>query len=218
MGNAAHPSDITPDLLLRGYEIGVFPMAETRDDPEIHWVEPRLRGVLPLDNFHISRSLRRRLLSWDYTIRTDSGFADVLDGCADRPETWISARIRSLYLALHEQGHAHSLEVWEGRDLVGGTYGVVRGAAWFGESMFSRRPDASKVALAWLVHRLRAGGFTLFDTQFLTPHLASLGGIEVPRVQYKKVLDRALQGRATFDPPGYGATAAGVSHRNTQTS
>ena len=218
MGNIAHPTDITPDLLLRAYEIGLFPMAQTRSDPEIHWVEPRLRGLLPLDGFHISRSLRRRILGWNYTIRTNTDFAGVLDACADRPETWISTRIRALYLDLHASGHAHSLEVWEGSQLVGGTYGVVRGAAYFGESMFSRRPDASKVALAWLVHRLRAGGFTLFDTQFLTPHLASLGGIEVPRVQYQRLLTSALRGKARFEPPDYGATAAGVSQRNTQTS
>lgn len=218
MGPIAHPDDITPDLLLRAYEIGVFPMARTRDDPEIQWVEPRLRGLLPLDNFHISRSLQRRLLTWNYTVRTDSDFAGVLDGCADRHETWISTRIRSLYLDLHATGHAHSLEVWEGADLVGGTYGVVRGAAYFGESMFSRRTDASKVALAWLVHRLRAGGFRLFDTQFLTPHLASLGGVEVPCAEYLQLLDDALARRASFDPPGYGPTAAGVSQRSTQTS
>jgi len=209
---------ITASLLLQAYAMGVFPMAETRDDPEIHWVEPRQRGVIPLDKFHISRSLRRRILTWDCIIKTDSNFAGVLDGCADRPETWISARIRALYLDLHAQGHAHSLELWEGAELVGGTYGVVLGSAFFGESMFSRRTDASKVALAYLVHRLRAGGFTLFDTQFLTPHLASLGGIEIPRAAYRKRLATALQGRATFDPPGYGASAAEVSQRSTQTS
>jgi leucyl/phenylalanyl-tRNA--protein transferase len=209
---------ITPSILLRAYAAGVFPMAETRDDPEIRWIEPRLRGVLPLENFHISRSLRQRILSWDCTIRTDSDFEGVVDGCADRPETWISARIRALYLDLHAQGHAHSLEVWEGAELVGGTYGVVLGSAFFGESMFSRRTDASKVALAYLTHRLRAGGFTLFDTQFLTPHLASLGGIEVPRAAYQRLLASALQGRAAFDPPGYGDAVAGVSQRSTQTS
>ena len=210
--------DVTPALLLRAYAAGLFPMAETRLDPDIRWVEPRLRGVMPLDKFHISRSLRQRISTWNCTIRTNTDFAGVVDGCADRPETWISARIRALYLDLHAQGHAHSLEVWESGALVGGTYGVVLGRAYFGESMFSRRPDASKVALAWLTHRLRAGGFALFDTQFLTPHLASLGGIEVPRATYQRLLATAVQGRATFDPPGYGATAAEVSQRNTQTS
>ncbi len=209
---------MTPEVLLQAYAIGLFPMAETRDDPDIHWVEPRFRGVMPLDKFHISRSLRHRLLTWNCTIRTNTDFAGVLDGCADRPETWISARIRALYLDLHAQGHAHSLEVWEGPELVGGTYGVVLGSAFFGESMFSRRTDASKVALAYLTHRLRAGGFTLFDTQFLTPHLASLGGIEIAQSTYLKRLAIALQGTASFDPPGYGATAAGVSQRSTQTS
>jgi len=209
---------ITPALLLRAYAMGLFPMAETRDDPDIHWVDPRQRGVLPLDKFHISRSLRHRILTWNCTIRTDSDFAGVVDGCADRAETWISSRIRALYLGLHAMGHAHSLEVWEGSDLVGGTYGVVLGSAFFGESMFSRRTDASKVALAWLTHRLRSGGFTLFDTQFLTPHLASLGGVEVPRAIYQRLLHAAVQRPALFDPPGYCPTAAEVSQRSTQTS
>ena len=209
---------ITSEVLLQAYAMGLFPMAETRDDPDIHWVEPRMRGVLPLEDFHISRSLRRRILAWDCTVKTDTDFAGVLDGCADRPETWISTRIRGLYLDLHRQRHAHSLEVWEGPDLVGGTYGVVVGSAFFSESMFSRRTDASKVALAWLTHRLRAGGFTLFDTQFLTPHLASLGGIEVPRAAYQRMLAKALISPASFDPPGYCPTAADVSQRSTQTS
>lgn len=209
---------ITPEILLRAYAIGLFPMAESRDDPTIHWVDPRRRGILPLDKFHISRSLSHRIRHWNCTIRTDSDFAGVLDGCADRAETWINPEIRSLYLDLHAQGHAHSLEVWEDDALVGGTYGVVLGSAFFGESMFSRRTDASKVALAHLTHRLRAGGFTLFDTQFLTPHLASLGGIELPRVAYHRLLKTALQTPATFDPPGYSPTAAGVSQRSTHTS
>lgn len=210
--------DITPALLLHAYAMGLFPMAETRDDPDIHWVEPRLRGILPLENFHISRSLRHRLLRSSFTIRTNTDFAGVLDGCSDRPETWISSRIRGLYLELNAQGHAHSLEVWEGDDLVGGTYGVVLGSAYFGESMFSRRTDASKVALAYLTHRLQAGGFTLFDTQFLTPHLATLGGVEIPQADYLRRLKVALKKSATFDPPGYSATASGVSQCRTQTS
>jgi len=198
--------------------MGLFPMAETRSDPEIHWVDPRRRGIFPLEKFHISRSLRQRILSWNCTIRTDTGFAEVLDGCAERPETWISARIRALYLDMHAMGHAHSLEVWEGAALVGGTYGVTLGSAFFGESMFSRRTDASKVALAYLTHRLRAGGFTLFDTQFLTPHLASLGAVEIARTAYHRRLETALAGRASFDPPGYCPSAAEVSQRSTQTS
>jgi leucyl/phenylalanyl-tRNA--protein transferase len=210
--------DVTPGLLLRGYAAGVFPMAEHREDDRINWVDPRNRGILPLDNFHISRSLSHRIRHWDYQIRINTDFGGVLDGCADRPETWISSRIRALYLDLHAMGHAHSLEVWEGGDLVGGTYGVTLGAAYFGESMFSRRTDASKVALAWLVHRLRAGGFALFDTQFLTPHLATLGGVEIARAVYHRLLSHALQAEARFDPPDYCPSTAGVSQRSAQTS
>lgn len=209
---------LTADLLLRAYAAGIFPMAESRDDPKIHWVDPRRRGILPLDEFHISRSLSRRIRGWNCEIRTDSDFAGVLDGCADRDETWINPAIRSLYIDLFRQGHAHSLEVWDGADLVGGIYGVVLGAAFFGESMFSRRTDASKVALAWLVHRLRAGSFLLFDTQFLTPHLASLGGREIPRAEYHRRLADALPRQGWFDPPGYSPSREGVSQRRIQTS
>ncbi len=197
------PPVITPDLLLRAYAAGVFPMAQSRDSDAIHWVDPRLRGILPLDKFHISRSLRHHIARDPFHIRTDSDFHGVLTLCADRPETWINPQIFNLYLDLHRLGHAHSLEVWDGPDLVGGVYGVVLGSAFFGESMFSRRTDASKIALAYLVHRLNAGGFTLFDTQFLTPHLASLGGVEIPRHDYRARLAAALQRAATFDPPGY---------------
>ena len=194
---------LTPQILLRAYAMGIFPMAETRDSAEIHWVDPRRRGVVPLDRFHISRSLAKTIRSGRFQITTDHDFAAVVRGCADRPETWINAEIFELYGALHSMGHAHSLEVWQGRDLVGGVYGVTLGAVFFGESMFSRRTDASKVALAWLVHRLRAGGFRLFDTQFLTPHLASLGAEEIPRAAYRRQLDQALQATAQFDPAGY---------------
>jgi leucyl/phenylalanyl-tRNA--protein transferase len=142
----------------------------------------------------------------------------VVSACADRDETWINAEIYALYMDLHRAGFAHSLEVWEGADLVGGVYGVALGAAFFGESMFSRRTDASKVALAWLMHRLRAGGFTLFDTQFLTPHLSSLGAVEVSRNDYQTRLKTALELPATFDPPGYAPTAQSVRQRKTQTS
>jgi leucyl/phenylalanyl-tRNA--protein transferase len=217
---APHPQ-ITPDILLRAYAAGIFPMAEGRDDPEIHWVDPRRRGILPLDGFHISRTLRRRILRCGWDVRVDTDFADVLAGCADRPETWINDPIFALYRALHDTGHAHSLELWEGDALVGGVYGVTLGQAFFGESMFSRRTDASKVALAYLVHRLRAGGFTLFDTQFLTPHLASLGGVEITRGEYRRRLSLALQGAADYAPPGYSpsaASVAGVTQRSTQTS
>ncbi len=209
---------ITPDILLRAYAAGIFPMAESRHDPSIHWIDPKRRGIIPLNRFHISRSLRRCLLHSDYAIRTDSDFAGVVQGCAGRDETWINDDIFSLYLALHRAGYAHSLEVWDADALIGGVYGVALGAAFFGESMFSRRRDASKVALAWLVDRLRAGGFTLFDTQFLTAHLASLGAVEISRAEYRTLLAAALRKTATFNPPGYSPTAASVSQRNIQTS
>lgn len=208
---------LTPEILLRGYSVGIFPMAEHRDDAEIFWVDPKRRGIIPLDGFHISRSLRRRLIRGGYRISINTAFAAVLDGCADRAETWINAEIRQHYIALHVAGHAQSLEVWEGDDLVGGVYGVTVGAAFFGESMFSRRTDASKIALAYLVDRLRQGGFQLFDTQFLTAHLASLGAIEIPRGTYHRQLDRAIARHADFSGPDI-PTAQDVIQRNTQTS
>ncbi|MEO9778766.1 MAG: leucyl/phenylalanyl-tRNA--protein transferase [Sedimentitalea sp.] len=208
---------LTPELLLRGYTIGIFPMAEHRDDAEIFWVDPKRRGIIPLDGFHISRSLRRRLLRCGFDIRIDTAFADVVDGCADRAETWINAEIRQHYIALHRAGYAHSLEVWDGTDLVGGVYGVTVGAAFFGESMFSRRTDASKIALAYLVDRLRQAGFQLFDTQFLTEHLASLGAVEIPRGSYHERLDEAIALHADFGGPPV-PTAQDVIQRNTQTS
>ena len=191
---------VTPDLLLRAYAAGVFPMAERRDDPEIFWVDPRRRGVLPIEGFHVSRSLRRRILSGRFGTSVDRDFAGVLRGCAERSETWINGRIETLYLALFEAGYAHSQEVWEGGELVGGVYGVALGGAFFGESMFSRRTDASKVALAFLTERLRRGGFTLFDTQFTTPHLVSLGAEEIARADYHRRLREALRAAAAFDP------------------
>ena len=211
-------SDITPETLLRAYAAGIFPMAESRDDPTIHWVDPRMRGIFPLHNFHISRGLRRQIVKDTCTIRTNTAFLAVVEACAERPETWISAPIKALYLDLHRAGFAQSLEVWRGADLVGGVYGVSLGAAFFGESMFSRATDASKIALAYLVHRLNAGGYMLFDTQFLTPHLQSLGAVEIPRAEYHLRLTRALQNNASFDPPGYSVTASGVLQRSTQTS
>ena len=192
---------LTPERLLQAYAVGVFPMADSRDDPQLHWVEPLRRGILPLDGFHLSRSLRRRLLRAPWTVRTDTAFPEVVAGCADRPDTWINAPIFELCCALHALGHAHSLEVWEGEALVGGVYGIALGGAFFAESMFSRRTDASKVALAYLVDRLLQGGFALCDTQFLTPHLASLGGVEIGREAYRKRLDRALGMRADFAAP-----------------
>ena len=203
MTNSTDPDDLTADNLLQAYSMGIFPMSEGRNDTAIHWVDPRHRGILPLDGFHISRSLGRRLRSGRYTVTTDQTFAEVVAACAARQETWISQRIERLYLALHDSGMAHSLEIREDGRLVGGVYGVALGAAFFGESMFSHVTDGSKMALACLVHRLRAGKFRLFDTQFLTPHLASLGAREIPRNAYHRLLAEALEATATFDPPGY---------------
>lgn len=202
---------LTPEILLRAYAMGIFPMAEAQDDPRIHWVDPRRRGVFALDRFHISTRLARRIRQENYTIRTNTAFEAVLDGCAARTETWINRDIRASYIALHRAGHAVSLEVWEENFLAGGVYGVILGAAFFGESMFSARRDASKIALAWLVHRLRAGGYQLFDTQFLTPHLASLGAVEITRAEYHRQLAAAIQGNAQFEPPGYSPSASSVT-------
>lgn len=179
--------------------MGVFPMAAARDDPEIHWIDPDRRGVLPLDRFHISRSLARRIRRGGYQADFNSDFPAVLRACANRPETWINAEIHDLYIALHRLGHAHSQEILIDGQLVGGVYGVVLGRAFFGESMFSTATDASKLALAHLVARLRAGGFSLFDTQFITPHLASLGAVEISRADYHRRLMRALQGAGRLD-------------------
>lgn len=213
-----HPA-LTPETLLRAYAMGIFPMAESRDAAEVGWVDPLRRGVFPLDGFHVSRSLARALTRPDHSVTTDADFAGVLDGCADRAETWINAEIRALYLALHRAGHAHSVEVRDASGaLVGGVYGVTLGAAFFGESMFSRRTDASKIALAWCIDRLVAGGFTLFDTQFLTPHLASLGAVEISRAEYHRRLDSALRKTALWNPPGYAPDAYSVRQRRTQTS
>ncbi|ROT98645.1 leucyl/phenylalanyl-tRNA--protein transferase [Histidinibacterium lentulum] len=210
---------LTPDLLLTAYATGIFPMAESRGDPEIFWVDPRHRGILPLDGFRISRSLARRMRRGGYRVTTDRAFAAVVQGCAEREETWINDTIFDLYAALHETGHARSLEVWsEDGALVGGVYGVCLGAAFFGESMFSRATDASKIALAYLVDRLRTGGFRLFDTQFLTPHLASLGGIQISRGDYRARLAEALRHGADFDAQGAVPDAQDVVQRNAQTS
>ncbi|PHP29278.1 leucyl/phenylalanyl-tRNA--protein transferase [Limimaricola cinnabarinus] len=209
---------LTPELLLHGYAQGVFPMAEGRDDPEIFWVDPRQRGVLPLDGFRISRSLARRMRRGGFEIVIDGDFEGVVAGCADRAETWINDEIFSLYAGLHRLGFAHSVEIRHEGELTGGIYGVTLGAAFFGESMFSRRTDASKLAMVWLVDRLRLGGFTLFDAQFLTPHLASLGFVETPRARYRAALAGALEGRGDFLAPGPPAPAQEVLQRNGQTS
>lgn len=194
-------SELTPEILLHGYAIGIFPMAEHRDDPEVFWVDPERRGVLPLDGFHISRSLAKAMRQTSFEVRIDTDFNGVVEACADRVDTWISAEISRLYSALHAQGHAHSLEIWDGDTLVGGVYGVTVGASFFGESMFSRRTNASKMALAALVDRLNRAGFCLFDTQFLTDHLASLGAIEIPRRTYHAKLEQAKNQKAVFTAP-----------------
>jgi leucyl/phenylalanyl-tRNA--protein transferase len=191
------PLEITPDLMLRAYGAGLFPMAEGRESQKLHWLDPALRGILPLDQgFHLPRRLRRTLLSARFTVTADQDFAGVIAGCAapapGRTDTWINAEIETLFTALHRMGAAHSIEVWQQGALVGGLYGVRIGGAFFGESMFSRATDASKVALVQLVARLRLGGFTLLDTQFLTAHLAQFGAVEVPKGHYKRVLEAAI--------------------------
>jgi len=186
-------SELDPRLLLRGYAVGIFPMADSRHAEELFWVEPQHRAIIPLDGFHMSRSLARRLRLGTFTVTRDRAFADVIRGCADREETWINGDIERATLALHASGHAHSVECWsEGGALVGGIYGVKLGRAFFGESMFRRATDASKVALAWLVARLKVGGFTLLDCQFMTDHLASLGAVSISRDAYVATLSAAL--------------------------
>lgn len=208
---------ITPRDLLHGYSIGIFPMAGGRDDPEIFWFDPRQRGILPLDGFHISRSLARRMRRGGFEVTINRDFDGVVKACADRPETWINAEIHALYTALHKMGHAHSLEVYADSTLIGGVYGVAMGAAFFGESMFSTRTDASKIALAYLVDRLNIAGFALFDVQFQTDHLATLGAIEVSRSTYQAKLRNAIQKGCDFTAPGV-PTAQDVIQRMTQMS
>lgn len=210
-------TDLTPELVLRGYGIGIFPMAEHRDDPEIFWVDPRRRGIMPLEGFHLSRSLAKAMRRTGFDVTINQDFAGVVAACADRTDTWINAEISSLYSALHEMGNAHSLEIREDGVLIGGVYGVTLGAAFFGESMFSRRSNASKMALAALVVRLRDAGFSLFDAQFLTDHLASLGAIEITRAQYHLRLEKALATHADFAAPPV-LPLQDVVQRMTQTS
>ena len=198
-------SRLDPRLLLQGYATGIFPMADSREANDLFWVEPRNRAIIPLNHFHLSHSLRRTLRSGKFQVTLDRDFAAVITNCADREETWINAELEQAMLALHGSGHAHSLEVWMDDRLVGGLYGVKLGRAFFGESMFSRERDASKVALAWLVARLRAGNFTLLDCQFMTEHLASLGAISVPRETYVALLSTALGGGGAV---GVSATGA----------
>jgi leucyl/phenylalanyl-tRNA---protein transferase len=195
--------DITPDLMLRAYRAGLFPMAESRRGDRLYWLDPERRGVIPLDSgFHLPKRLLRTVLSGPYRVTADADFAGAIAGCAapapGREDTWINPEIEFLFLSLHRQGHAHSVEVWQGEALVGGLYGVVLGGAFFGESMFSRARDASKVALVHLVARLRLGGFSLLDSQFLTEHLAQFGAHEIPRAEYKRRLAHAVSKPATW--------------------
>ena len=200
---------LDPRMLLRGYAAGIFPMADSRDAGDIFWVEPRSRAIFPLDRFHLSRSLARRVRSGRFTVTRDRAFHQVLLACADREETWINSAIERATMGLHTVGHAHSIECWHEGNLVGGLYGVKLGRAFFGESMFSRMTDASKVALAWLVARLRIGHFTLLDCQFMTPHLASLGATTVSRDLYVELLGSALSS-AGVSGGGGAASSAGA--------
>ncbi|GAA5067419.1 leucyl/phenylalanyl-tRNA--protein transferase [[Roseibacterium] beibuensis] len=209
---------LSPELMLRAYAAGIFPMSEGADDDDLFWVDPQRRGVFPLDGFHISRSLRRRIRRGGFEVRVNSSFAEVVHGCADREPTWINAELFGVYLALHQAGFAHSVEVYEDGDLTGGVFGITLGAAYFGESMFSRRPDASKLALAWLVARLNYGGFRLFDTQFVTEHLISLGAVEVPRADYREGLAQALTETADFHAMPSDLPVQDVLQLSTQTS
>jgi leucyl/phenylalanyl-tRNA--protein transferase len=186
-------------MVLRAYSIGIFPMAETADDPSIHWIEPKRRGIIPLDGLHVSRSLAKLIRSDRFEVAIDTDFQSVIEACATtHGSTWINLPIRSLFSELFEKGHVHSVEVYEKKQLVGGLYGLALGGAFFGESMFHTVTNASKVALVHLVARLNAGGFCLLDTQFLTPHLATLGAIEIDRLEYKSLLANALSVTAEF--------------------
>jgi leucyl/phenylalanyl-tRNA--protein transferase len=194
--------EITPEVLLKAYACGIFPMAESAEDPALYWIEPELRGVIPLEGFHVPGRLARTVRTTSYTVRVDRAFDAVIEGCAEpkagRSRTWINSRIRKIYRALYAEGHCHTVEVYDGAELVGGLYGVSLGRAFFGESMFHHARDASKIALVHLVARLIAGGYALLDTQFVTDHLKTFGALEVPKRQYHRLLEEALAGEADF--------------------
>jgi len=204
--------EITPEVLLKAYACGIFPMAESADDPALYWIEPEKRGIIPIDRFHVPVRLARTVRSDRFLVTVNRDFDGVIDGCAaalpNRPRTWINERIRALYRKLYERRHCHSIEVYEDGELVGGLYGVTLGRAYFGESMFHRARDASKVALVHLTARLKAGGFRLLDTQFVTDHLKIFGAVEVPRRQYHKLLEAALSGEGDFAALGSAVSGA----------
>jgi leucyl/phenylalanyl-tRNA--protein transferase len=214
--------EITPDLLLQAYRIGVFPMGERRDDPKLHWLDPRLRAVLPLDGFHLPHRLARTVRSERFTVSADTSFAEIVRACAEprpgHPESWINEPIIDLYSELHSRGHAHSVECRIGGQLVGGLYGVSVGAAFFGESMFSRERDASKVALVHLVARLIQGGFCLLDCQFMTEHLRSFGAVEITREAFRALLADAIDRPAAFQRELGGADPCAIVQASTRTS
>ncbi len=209
---------LTPDILLQAYRSGVFPMAERRDDPELFWVEPRNRGIIPIGGLHISRSLAKQLRRGEFKVTRNHAFSQVMEACADRDETWINDEIFALFHDLNQRGCAHSIEVWMDEDLAGGVYGLEIGGAFCAESMFSRKTGGSKIALAYLMDVLERAGFTLFDTQFLTEHLASLGCIEISRDTYLARLQHALCARPQFAKTPLAASGYDVVQRNTQTS
>ena len=209
---------LTPDILLSAYRAGIFPMAESATKKDIFWVDPKHRGILPLHKFHVSKSLSRAIMKLDYQISVNTSFEKVIRMCAERPETWINREIITNYCLLFQRGHAHCLEVWNNEKLIGGIYGVSIGAVFFGESMFSKKSNASKIALAYLVNRLKETGFKLFDTQFLTPHLASLGAIEVPKTKYKILLFKAVEEVANFCASSYSPDVSAIAQRRAQTS
>ena len=202
MSNRLSRTELTPQLLLRAYAAGVFPMADSAESKEILWIDPDLRGIIPLDAFHAPRKLLKKVRREDYEITVDTDFEGVIDGCGARDTTWINDEIRRLYIGLHRMGYAHSIEARFRGLLVGGLYGVRLGGAFFGESMFSHATDASKVALVHLVARLKAGGFRLLDTQFVTDHLANFGALAVSRARYREMLDDAMRKEADFDAAG----------------
>ena len=189
---------LAPETLIRAYCNGIFPMAEGQDTNKIFWISPEVRGVIPLNKFHISKSLRRSIVKRDYKIKINTDFLAVIKNCADRSESWINSDSLKAYSDLFDLGFCHSIEVWDNDDLIGGIYGLAIKRAFFGESMFSKRPNASKIALAYLVHRLKYGGFLLFDVQFQSEHLKTLGAIEVLKANYQDLLKNALEGDANF--------------------